>query len=238
MEITNSLYKKYEKMVNAQVWKVHRSCPMLDIDDLRGEANLIFCMAASSFDESKGTKFSTHLTWKLKSLFAEPDKIRAPKSFANDTENFWHNLELETQIKNDSAIQMNYKAQTACHDYDCKMMDCDSGESWEVSIPNFVSYFNSLSDKAKEMFNDILDGNLDPSASVKKALGDGKRWQQECANLDTHKMWLRLYKKKGWSLPITSIVRNELMKTIKQWQRGELPTKCTSKNDFQVADLF
>lgn len=90
MEITDQLYHQCSGIINAMVAHYMNVCPMLDPQELKSEANLIFCQAASSFSPDRGAKFTTYLFSSLRKLShiprvqikyaAEVTRIQCPES--------------------------------------------------------------------------------------------------------------------------------------------------------------
>ena len=62
--ITNELYLKYEKLLNERCWSFFKTTG-IPFEDLKSEANLIFCNSVGKFEPYRGFKFSTFLHWTL-----------------------------------------------------------------------------------------------------------------------------------------------------------------------------
>lgn len=73
MNPTNELYLSYEPMVHKFVNEYSEQYNV-DKDELLGEALIIFCKAAKSFDSEKKVAFSTHLWHQLRDLTSKAFK--------------------------------------------------------------------------------------------------------------------------------------------------------------------
>lgn len=73
-EISEEIYNQFKNMLYKEAHRMARVCG-LDMEDLAGQAKLIFCEAVRSYNPQMGTQFSTHLGNQLKRLshYAVPE---------------------------------------------------------------------------------------------------------------------------------------------------------------------
>lgn len=235
MEMTNELYNSCKGTIYKACRKYFKACPNLEFDELLSQANLIFCNAAKSFDESKGAKFNSWLTTQLQRL---GDSIYKERGF-NDMKGVRSmNLSLDYQEEGERDDEANSNAFTSCTEYTLKMNEDGDGETWEDRVPEFQRYFDKMSDDAKQIFNDILDGYLYPDAQQASAMGR-KAFLAAATDINALKMFKRRYARLGWSVNRVAGARQELMDMIKLWKGDKLPCKLTRNIEkFVAKELF
>ena len=234
MELTNELYNKHKGTIYKAVLKYWKACPNLEFQELISQANLIFCNAAISFDDTKGAKFNTWLTAQLMRLSANIRKEKGINDM-NNVRTMKLSLDKEYSEHDNLSEIMTLSSST---EYSSKVSeDSESGFNWEERIPDFEHYFDKMSDDAKQMFNDILDGYLYPDADAASRLGR-KAFIETASNINANKMFVRRYGKLGWTIKKVADARNELVIMLRQWKGDKIPSKLKRTCDFIEQPLF
>lgn len=226
IEITAELYNASKKIINWQVHRQHLVHSELDVDELRSQANYLFCMACSSFDPTKSTAFTTHLTNQLLRLGDMADRSHAPSLTKGVEGSLWVSLHQKAE-GDDASVELC--PSDACEDYGRKM-------AADEDVRGFKPYASMLSDKALRLYDDILDGTLDANPLRIAKLG-WREYSKKCV-LTPQLIYSRKYKAEGWSISECKEAFSELSTALKAWASGRLPSRLVKQPSKPRKALF
>ena len=229
--LTDALYAQYKRLIEKEAWSVSRMCTT-SFDELLSRGNLLFCEAANTYRPGKGA-FSTHLTWKLKTLREAVSEMYAPKT-CTDERTFWASLEQATSGKEGEEICGD--PLQASTEYSQKMEETVDDASWEERIPDFRQYMNAMDDDTRTLCNDILDGQFDEREKA-SSLGR-KAYLRKMSCIPTHRYWAKRYIKFGWSMQRTQRAVDNLRQLLRQWMQDKLPCTLIHVEDIKQSELF
>ena len=223
LKATNELYLSCKGTIEKACLNAWRKMPMLDLDDYRSYADEVFMDAVRSFDPSSGTKFNSWLTTQLLRL----------KKYARDT------LEVTDRSCKSESLVLSLDASSqqidgrSCTLHDIRNLANDTyldqigvpdwAVSWEQRLPALKPYLGRLSEDAKTLVNDILDGN----AAKKDEHGVPKmeHGRRLYSKLTPKQLYVRLYHKRGWKFERVRDARIEVENMLRKWAPCKLPEK-------------
>ena len=223
MQATDELYIKCKGTIEKACWDAWRKMPMLDLDDYRSYADEVFMDAARSFNPSSGTKFNSWLTTQLLRL----------KKYARDTlevtdrscksESLVLSLDASSQQLDGRSCTLQDIKQSFNDRYAAELAVPSWAMSWEQRMESLKPYMVELSADAKELVNDILDGNAEKKDEhgVPK-LEHGRRLYSK---LTPKQLYVRLYRKRGWKFERVRDARIEVENMLRKWAPCKLPEK-------------
>lgn len=89
-------YLKYKNLIYKQCWDFKRRNKHIDIEDLIGEANLIFVKCTKNFNENLNVKFSNYLCTCIRNKLL--DYIKKEKNYRRSNEELDENLIKKTNF--------------------------------------------------------------------------------------------------------------------------------------------
>lgn len=220
MKATNELYLSCKGTIEKACWNAWRKNPLIDLDDYRSYADEVFMNSVSSFKEGAGTEFNTWLTTQLLRL----------KKYARDTlEVTDKSCKAESLVLSLDAAD-NQMEGRCCTLHDIKQPANDSyakelgvpwAVSWEQRLPSLKPYLGNLSEDARTLVDDILDGN----AAKKDEHGVPKleHGHKLYVRLTPRQLYLRLYRKRGWKFERVRDARIEVENMLRKWAPCKLP---------------
>ena len=223
MKATNELYLSCKGTIEKACLNAWRKTPMLDLDDYRSYANEVFMDAVRSFDPSLGIKFNSWLTTQLLRL----------KKYARDTlevtdrscksESLVISLDAASQQLDGRSCTLHDIKHPANDNYEKRIGVPEWAVSWEQRLPALRPYLGSLSEDAKTLVNDILDGN----AAKKDEHGVPKmeHGRRLYSKLTPKQLYVRLYHKRGWKFERVRDARIEVENMLRKWSPCKLPEK-------------
>lgn len=220
IELTNELYEANKRTIYKACRQNFDPNSGIEFNDVLSYAHTIFCNAAKSYDENSGAKFNSWLTTQLKRLSGLKKRqihhtdIKGVSEIA---------ISLDANYEDSKDTVGDNGAYHASADYSAKMNELAAGDTWEDRIPDFQHYFDKMSDDAKQIFNDILDGYLYTEGECKTR----KAFVKMSSDISPLKMFKRRYAKLGWNISRVTKARQELVDMIKLWKGDKLPCKLT-----------
>ena len=196
---------------------------MLDLDDYRSYADEVFMDAIRSFKESAGVKFNSWLTTQLLRL----------KKYARDTlevtnrscksESLVLSLDASSQQLDGKSCTLHDIRNSANDIYVDQIGVPDWAVSWDQRLPSLKPYLGTLSEDARTLVDDILDGN----AAKKDEHGVPKmeHGHKLYSKLTTKQLYIRLYHKRGWKFERVRDARIEVENMLRKWAPCKLSEK-------------
>ena len=223
MKATNELYLSCKGTIEKACWNAWRKNPLIDLDDYRSYSSEVFMDAVRSFNEGAGVKFNSWLTTQLLRL----------KKYARDTlEVTDKSCKAESLVLSldESSEQMDGRCCTL-HDIKQTVNDSYAKElgvpawavSWEQRLPSLKPYLGTLSEDARTLVDDILDGN----AAKKDEHGVPKleHGHKLYSKLTPKQLYIRLYHKRGWKFERVRDARIEVENMLRKWAPCKLPER-------------
>lgn len=212
IEATDSLYKSCLALIHSVVLKQCEKTPVLDYDELLSQASLIFCNAAATYDESRGTTFKTHLYNQLKRLSENVDHLYGPSLIRGDKQllfslDWYHDV-------SDASQDQEADAFTSSAEYSRSLGVSGDMDGWE-------GYRSVLSADAGEIYDTLVSGELDPVPT--KAVTAGSREYKKKCFMTPWKLYSGKYRALGWTLERVRLAHSELQRVINQWRSATDP---------------
>lgn len=222
IKATNELYLSCLGTIEKACINAWMKNPLLDLDDYFSYAEEIFMDSTESFNPGVGVKFNSWLTTQLQRL----------KPYANrgglmttDTKGTAESLVLSL----DAELKRDDEKATTLHESRQPVNDVYSAEvglppwitDWERRMINLKPWMTGLSQDARTMVDDILDGN----ASKKDENGvprleHGRRYY---VKLTPRQLYARLYQRRGWTFERVRDARIEVENMLRRWEPCKLP---------------
>lgn len=223
IEATDNLYLENEKTILNACWKAWRRDPGIDFNDYKSRANEIFMDATQTFNPERGAKFNSWLTTQLLRLkdFGNRSKM-ATRTHPKETD-FVLSLDAKTEnLEGKTATLLDVYGPENL-DYANKISEGVPSWNWDwmQRMKALKPYTGGLSEDAKTLVNDILDG----SASKKDANGVPKAEHGAVMydKLTTHQLYIRVYRRRGWNFERVRDARIEVEAMLRKWAPCKLP---------------
>ena len=221
MKATNELYLSCKGTIEKACLDAWRKTPMLDLDDYRSYANEVFMDAVRSFDPSLGIKFNSWLTTQLLRL----------KKYARDTlevtdrscksESLVLSLDAASQQLDGRSCTLHDIKHPANDNYEKRIGVPEWAVSWEQRLPALKPYLGSLSEDAKILANDILDGNT--AKKDEHGVPQLEHGHRLYSKLTPKQLYIRLYRRRGWEFERVRDARIEIEEMLRKWCTFPLP---------------
>ena len=233
IKATDELYLSCKGTIEKACWSAWMRNAVIPLDDYRSYANEIFMDAAASFDGSAGTKFNSWLTTQLLRLKPYANRGGAMTIDSKGiSESLVLSLDAPVEIEGRSCTIQDTK-QKANDLYSSKLSE-PAFQSWFERMPELDDFKGELSDDAKELVEDILDG----SASRRNKDGDlvPERGRKFYEKLTPRQLYVRLYHRKHWTIERVIAARKEVEEFLQRWSTHVLPE--TEEENFVQEELF
>lgn len=222
IEATNELYESCIGTIEKACRDAYSRNPVIDFDDYRSYADEVFMDAVLSYNPASGTKFNTWLTTQL--LRLKKYASRGGRMIVDHKETP-ESLVLSLDSKPDTAQD----GQATLHDinqpvngtYAASLAAPNWDFDWWKRMSNLKPYMGELSDDAKVMVEDILDGKAsrtDDEGNLKPERGSAMY-----ARLSPTQLYTRLYCRRGWDLDRVKEARAEVEDMLRRWAPCQLP---------------
>ena len=222
IEATNELY-------NACIGTIEKACkdayeknPIIDFDDYRSYADEVFMDAVLSYNPASGTKFNTWLTIQLLRLKKYASRGGAMIVDHKETpDSIVGSLDMQNCTLDGKSCCLHDKHQTFNDTY----QDAIAAPSWDFDwwkrMENLKPYMGELSEDARTMVDDILDGHcgkFDKQGNPLPEYG-----QRNYIKLTPRQLYRRLYIKRGWQFERVRDARIEVENMLRKWAPCKLP---------------
>lgn len=222
IEVTDELYKACRGTIEKACRDAYRKNPVIDLDDYRSYADEVFMDAALSYDPNSGTKFNTWLTTqllRLKKYASRGGKMIVDHKGVPDS--IVGSLDRETGSLDGRQCSLHDMKLPTSDSYLKELTAPNWDYDWWKRMDGLRPYFAELSDDARMMVDDILDGTTGRTAS------DGtpmlERGNMMYARLTPRQLYLRLYCRRGWEFERVRDARIEIEEMLRKWCVLPLP---------------
>lgn len=212
MQTSDALYKDCLPMIHSVVNRLCSRVPSLDYSELLSQASLIFCNAAAGYDPSKGTTFKTHLFNQLKRLSENVDRMYGPTLIRGERQllfslDFYHSSTEDSQEQESSVMPSSsaYGRNLAASE----------------DFSGLEPYREVLSSDAREVYDSITSGELDPVPTATVTAGS-KEFKDKCI-MTPIRLWRKRFKSLGWTLDRVRVALLEVRRVVDQWRHGIEP---------------
>lgn len=198
IEATDELYLANKRTLEKACWNAWRKNPIIQYEDYFSYADEIFMDATRTFDESKGCKFNTWLTTQLLRLKGYAGNVKLTVNKLTGAENLVLNLDKQTEQLEGRFVSLGELKNPFFDAYSASLSVPTWAISWWDRLDSFKPYMGELTEDARSMVVDILDGE----ASKKNENGEPlpERSRTFYTKLSPRQLYIRLYRRKGWSL--------------------------------------
>lgn len=231
MEATKDLYLSCKRTLEKACWNAWKKNPLIDLDDYRSYADEIFMDSTKSYNPESGTKFNSWLTTQL--LRLKPYAARY--LMATDTKGVAESLVLSM----DSKAEVEGKDCTGWDlwnsendRYSKKISVPDWACPWEQQMEKLKPFVTELGDDARQVVDDILSGDADKHDE--NGVPVAKRGKEKYSQLTPMQLYVRLYRKRGWSLQRVTLARTE----VEHMLRKVAPVKSEESVEKIQGELF
>jgi hypothetical protein len=198
IEATTELYLASKKTLEKECWKAWRKNPIIEFNDYFSYAEEIFMDATRTFDPSHGAKFNSWLTTQLLRLkgYAVTFKITVNKK--TGSENLVLDLNKKTEFLEGKPCALQDLKQPFNDVYSDSLSTPTWAVNWWDRLDSFKPYMGELTEDAKLMVVDILDGEASKKDETGKPIPE--RGNLFYSKLSPKQLYIRLYRRKGWTL--------------------------------------
>lgn len=221
IKVTDELYIACKGTIENACWNAWRKNPIITIDDYRSYANEIFMDAAMSYKAEAGTKFNSWLTTQLLRLKHYAGRYRMTTDSKETAESLVMSLDEERQQIDGKPCTLHDIKQPVNDDYAAELSAPSWALSWEQQMKNLAPYMGELSEDAKTLVDDILDGNA--SKKDKNGVPQLERGRTLYSKLTPKQLYVRLYRKRHWSFERVRDARIEIEEMLRKWEPCPLP---------------
>lgn len=222
IEVTDELYKACRGTIEKACLDAYRKNPVIDLDDYRSYADEVFMDAALSYDPNSGAKFNTWLTTQL---------LRLKKYASRGGKMIVDHKGVPDSIVGSLDREMSSLDGRQCSLHDMKLPTSDrylkelTAPSWNYDwwqrMYALKPFMGELSDDARVMVDDILDGN----ASKKDSNGSPspEHGNRMYARLSPRQLYIRIYAHRGWEFERVRGARIEIEELLRRLENCRLP---------------
>lgn len=222
IKATNALYMENKKTLEKACWEAWRKNPLLDIDDYRSYANEVFMDAVSTFNPGAGTKFNSWLTTQLLRLkpYANRGGLMTTDS-RGTAESLVLSLDKEASVVDGKACTLLDKRQAVNDKYSEEISASPMETEWSQRMKELKPFISKLSDDARSMVDDILDGNA--AKKDEHGVPQLEHGRKLYTKLTPRQLYLRLYRRRGWNFERVRDARIEVENMLRNWGYCKLP---------------
>ena len=212
IEATDELYKACERTIEKACFNAWRKNPIIQLDDYRSYAHEVFMDAARSFEPSKGVKFNSWLTTQLMRLMPYPRHFKMTTSSSMKSDSLVLSLDENSELFEGKACTLLDIKSPVNDGYSKRLSEPIWGLDWANRLEAFKPYLGELGEDSRVMVDDIIGGE----ASKKDEDGvpvpeKGRVWY---SRLTPRQLYVRVYRRKGWSLERVILARSEVEKLL------------------------
>lgn len=233
IEITNELYKSCRGTIEKACRTAYRDAPMVDLDDYRSYANEVFMDAALSYDPNSGVKFNTWLTTQLLRLKKYVHRGGRMKSDSGYTaESIVGSLDARIVDGNGNQSSLHDVRNPFNDSYLSSLSEPSWNYDWWQRMYALRPFMGELSDDAKVMVDDILDGNVskkDSNGSPRPEHGN-----RMYARLSPRQLYIRVYAHRGWEFERVRCARIEIEEMLRKLPHFKLPEM---EDEFRLCNI-
>lgn len=222
IEATNELYKSCKGTIIKACKDAWSRNPLIDYDDYFSYAEEVFMDAVRSYNPASGAKFNTWLTTqllRLKKYASRGGMMIVDHSGSPDS--LLLSLDKRSTDSNGVKMQLHEKGQPYNTTYLKEMSVPNWDHDWWTRMGNLKPYMGELSDDARTMVDDILDGNC--SKTDKDGQPQPERGTRNYIKLSPRQLYLRLYRRRGWPYERVRDARIEVEEMLRKWSPCKLP---------------
>lgn len=236
IEATDQLYLENKRTIEKACWSCWRKNPIIQLDDYRSYANEIFMDATRTFDDSKGAKFNSWLTTQLLRLRGYAGSFKEHSRAASGTEHLVGSLDEASEKLEGKSCTLGDLRSHFGDSYAAKLQVPEWALSWWDRLDNLKPYLGELSEDAKELTNDILDGVVSKRDSLGRPLPE--RTKAYYVELSPRQLYIRRYHKKGWTLDRVIAARKSVQELLEK--HSKLVSKKSESSDCELVqdELF
>lgn len=229
IKATNELYRQNKGTLEKACLAAFNSNPIVPLDEYRSYADEVFMDATVSFDPTRGAKFNTWLTTQLLRLKKYASRGGAMvTSGVERPENLV--IRMDMPIGEDGTSLHDMKTVYG-DNYSSEVSFAKTSMDWFDRMSHLKPFVDTLSDDAKTMVDDILDGNA--ARKDKHGVPFTERGGKLYVQLTPRQLYLRLYSKRGWKFERVRDARIEVEEMLRKWAPCSLPERGP---DVQVQD--
>ncbi len=221
LKATNELYEKCKRTIEKACWNAYKKNPVIEINDYRSYANEIFMDAVKSYKVDRGTQFNSWLTTQLLLLKTYANKCRITSSSYRKQESFVLSLDSKHENLEGQACTLHDIGSHVNEIYAFEISSPLCNMDWLERMHNVKPFSGQLSDDGKILVNDILDGNV--SKKDNNGVPRFEKGNKLYVKLTARQLWVRLYKKHGWTFDRVRCARQEVERMLKCWEPCKLP---------------
>lgn len=221
IKATDELYLQCRGTIEKACWDAWRKNPIITLDDFRSYANEVFMDSVKSYTGLKGTKFNSWLTTQLLRLKSYAGRFKMVTAFDGRPESIVLSMDAATESVDGKSCTLHDVLTQANLSYKKQLSAPLEFQSWEERLERAKPFVGSLSEDARTLLNDILDGN----ASKKDRNGvpvpecGGKYY----CKLSPRQLFVRLYRKRGWGFERVRDARIEIENMLRDCIDVKLP---------------
>lgn len=219
---TNELYNANKGTIVKACWDAYRDNPVISVDDYFSYAEEIFMDATRTYNPSSGAKFNTWLTTQLLRLKKYASRGGAMTSSARPlAESLVLSMDSRRVLENGTTSTLHDMHYRYNDDYASEVGFVKKSSDWFERMSHLKPFVGSLSDDAKTMVNDILDGVV--LKKDKDGVPVNERGGKMYIQLSPRQLHLRVYSKRGWKFERVRDARIEIEEMLRKWEPCKLP---------------
>lgn len=221
IEATDELYLSCKGTIEKACWEAWRRNPIITLDDFRSYADEIFMDSVNSYTGLKGTKFNSWLTTQLLRLKSYAGRFKMVTAFDGRAESIVLSLDASVEEVDGRFVPLHEVKTPSVVPYEKKLSAPVIELSWEEQLEAAKPFVGSLSEDAKTLLNDILDGNA--SKKDKNGVPVPESGRKFYCKLTPRQLFVRLYRKRGWGFERVRDARIEIENMLRDCITAKLP---------------
>lgn len=218
---TDELYLQNKATIEKACIRAWRKNPLVSLDDYRSYADEVFMDAVNSYNPAAGAKFNSWLTTQLLRLKPYANRGGAMTTDSRGTaESLVMSLDMVCSVEGKPCTLLD-KKQPTNDTYSAEIGVPTWATSWEQRMEELKPYMGSLSDDARVLVDDILDGNA--SKRDENGVPQLEHGRRLYTKLTPRQLYVRLYRKRGWAFERVRDARIEIENMLRKWAPCKLP---------------
>lgn len=208
IEATNELYLASKRTIEKACFNAWRKNPIIQLDDYRSYADEIFMDSTRSFDESKRVKFNSWLTTQLLRLIPYPRDFKMTTCSNQESSSLVLSLDEPSELLDGKPCTLHDVRHPVNDSYAKTLSEPSWVPEWVERLQTFKPYLGEMTEDAKVMVGDIIDGDTMKKDEHGVPVPEhGRKW---FAKLTPRQLYCRLYRQRGWSFERVRAARIEV----------------------------